>query len=442
MSDVRATNRWLENRDRGRAAGAWRRFKQILWLRFSRMNAPMVYPWSPSRNGDGVNHELHRKAAALLGDRVNGGVERLWLWTKAVGWPVIATITAVPLVLKCGGVARARCGLGYVGQFKDVLNAAWKHGIFPAEYYQYRVFDGALRNDKSAYLNQREVLALISVAGREPDSDRVNDLRGFYSICREAGFEVPKVLAVFDRGEIGFRAQAGPNFLPEKDLFVRPEKWRDGENGELWRWNARARVWSFRREALGGLALVERWRKLSNNRVILIQEALNNHPDMARFSSGGFCTMRIGTGMDLEGNVQPLFATLQLPAANQGGWLAPTGVLSAGINIENGSLAPAMGEFLSDGDFHSHPETGAIIDGATVPQWNLVLDLALRAHQQFPTVPFIGWEIGFSGAGPVIVEAGTNWGVFRHVIPTSARFVGLCRERLAEVHPECAQAAG
>lgn len=112
------------------------------------------------------------------------------------------------------------------------------------------------------------------------------------------------------------------------------------------------------------------------------------------------------------------------------------------INIEDGSLAPAMGEFLSDGEFHSHPETGAIIDGATVPQWSTVLDLALGAHQQFSKVPFIGWEVGLCGAGPVVVEAGTNWGVFRHVIPTAASFIGLCHERLAQLHPECAKAAG
>jgi hypothetical protein len=373
---------------------------------------------------------------------VDGGVERLLLWTKAVLWPVVATVTAIPLVVKCGGIARARCGLGYVEQFKDVLNAAWKHGIFPTEYYHHRIFEDSVRHDKTAYLNEREILALVSASDRESDSDRVNNLRDFYSTCREAGFGVPRILVVFDGGEMGFRAQQGPNFLPEKDLFVRPERWREGEYGELWRWNARARVWSFRREAMGSLALVERCRKLSNTRVILVQEALNNHPDMARFSSGGFCTMRIATGMDLEGNIQPLFASLQLPAANQGGWLAPTGILSAGINIEDGSLAPAMGEFLSDGEFHSHPETGAIIDGATVPQWSTVLDLAIRAHREFPNVPFVGWEVGFSGAGPVIVEAATNLGVFRHVIPTAASFVGLCHQRLADLHPECAKAAG
>jgi Sugar-transfer associated ATP-grasp len=326
------------------------------------------------------------------------------------------------LWLRCGSHVRVQFGLPWMRQLRALLTAAWCHGIFPTEYYHQQVFRTPARRDPTLYLAEREMAALLRLANRRGRMDRLNDLRSFLMECRGAGLPVPRTLAWFNHGKMESGSGLPSPTLPEKDLYLRPVAWFPGAVAQRWRWNAQARRWGRLDETLDASAFVQRCGEVARTRPWLLQESLNNHPDIARFASGGLCHVRIATGLDEENRPQPLFACLHLPSTDEPAWGQPSGELTAAIDVQEGLLSTALGEFLSDGDFSLHPGTGAIIEATQVPQWWELRELVLAAHRQFIDLPFVGWTVALAGAGPVLLEANTNWGVFRQVLPATTPF--------------------
>ncbi|MGH8019316.1 MAG: sugar-transfer associated ATP-grasp domain-containing protein [Opitutaceae bacterium] len=429
-AEIQATLRWLDARDKGPMAAASRRTRSALVRRFDRLNAPIVYPWSPSMNGAHPAHRLHRTAATLLRVRSPGAFGKAWLHAKAVAWPVLAMAAAVPVVLRCWKHVRDRHGFGLREQCRDVIDAALNHGIFPTEYYNRRVYASAAREDKSLYINEREMIALLSGADRGSGSPRVDDLECLYAECRKAGILVPRSVAFFSRGSIEIVGGSGSLLLPEKDLFVRPKDWTVDAPGEYWRWMPKARAWSFDGETLVAAALLKRVRMRCLAHPCVLQEAVANHPEVARFSQGGLCSYKVAAGVDPQGNPHVLFASFRFPGADLSGESAVSVDLTSGVDIVSGRLLPAVGEFVTDGEFDNHPATSAIITGAAAPHWREVAALALKAHRLFADVPFIGWEIGVGANGPIVLDASSNWGFFPHVLPSETKFASFCVQHL------------
>lgn len=56
-----------------------------------------------------------------------------------------------------------------------------------------------------------------------------------------------------------------------------------------------------------------------------------------------------------------------------------------------------------------HPVTGAEVIGVTVPLWNEVLSLAERASFAFAPLRTIGWDIGITPHGPLLIEGNSRW---------------------------------
>lgn len=56
-----------------------------------------------------------------------------------------------------------------------------------------------------------------------------------------------------------------------------------------------------------------------------------------------------------------------------------------------------------------HPDTGVEFKGFKIPYWKEALDLAIRAHQCFPKIHSVGWDIAISKDGPLIIEGNQHW---------------------------------
>lgn len=437
-AEQQAALRWLERRDSGRSEIWLRRVARNLWLRCNRLNAPVVYPWCPSYRGTGAVHAFHRLNAAKNRGRHGRGLRRLWLWSKACVWPLAATAAAGPLVWRQGRRVRDRFQLSLPSQLRDLLGAAWRHGIFPAEYYHHRIFRTSPEIDRALYLNERELRLLLRECTAGLDTGRVNDAARFVAECRDAGLPVVRTPVVFARGRTTLLGEASPDRLPARDLFLRPMVWSPGVSGQQWRWNAQARAWVYRDEVRKAEALLELGCQLGARAPWVLHESVNNHPDISRFAAGGVCTVRIVTGLDESAQPQVLFAALHLPASAEAGWGPAPGALTAGIEVATGRLDAALDEFEPDGEFSVHPGTGVMIQDEVVPQWPALCELALRAHARFAEFPFVGWRIALAGGGPVLLEAATEWDGFRHVWPARTAFAEWCRRRLnggAEEHP-------
>ena len=269
------------------------------------------------------------------------------------------------------------------------------------------------------------------------DASRVNDLSRFMTECRLAGLPTPRTHVVALRGRTESLTGVAPEALPSRDLFLRPGRWTGSTSGQHWRWNRQSNAWKYRGQSQPAAGLLAHVARLADSQPWVLHEAITNHPDICRFAAGGICTAQIATGLGQDGRPHVLFAALHLPASVDAGWGPAPGELVAGIDVANGRLGVALDEFASDGEFSVHPGTGMTIADAVVPQWSAFCDLALRAHQRFGEFPFVRWRIALSGSGPLLVEAGTDWGVFRHVWPARTRFAMSCLQRLTASAAPC-----
>jgi hypothetical protein len=159
-------------------------------------------------------------------------------------------------------------------------------------------------------------------------------------------------------------------------------------------------------------------RNILGKRGWLIQPAIRPHSVLsAHLSPQALCTVRAVTCM-ASGKPQLLYTVLRIPVGNSqtDNWsLGLSGNLVAPIEPSTGVLGLAYGSRSTSWPViystDRHPDTEQIIVGYTVPHWELVKDLVLRAQATLPQIPTLGWDIAITDTGPLIVETNWGWGV-------------------------------
>ena len=149
-------------------------------------------------------------------------------------------------------------------------------------------------------------------------------------------------------------------------------------------------------------------RKFERLHPFIVQDRIHPHPDLAVYSPHILHTARITTWLDDDGRVESILPTMRIGQAGKipadifeghVGILAPvdpdTGVMGAAAHLVDGSLNRIT----------VHPTTQAPIAGKPIPNWEQAMGIVRRAARLFSFTPALGWDVGFSDKGPVIVEA-------------------------------------
>jgi hypothetical protein len=90
------------------------------------------------------------------------------------------------------------------------------------------------------------------------------------------------------------------------------------------------------------------------------------------------------------------------------------GGLSAEVDRETGALSAGAHYYHEDSvTWHeTHPETGARIEGTTVPGWEEIRDKLLEIANALSHMPYVGWDIVVTGEGEFkIIEGNSQTGV-------------------------------
>lgn len=143
----------------------------------------------------------------------------------------------------------------------------------------------------------------------------------------------------------------------------------------------------------------------------LLTKTVTQHPDLAAIFPRATNTIRLITVRTGDGGARPLFGVLRIGTAST----VPVdngsrGGLVARIDLETGVLSEARTLWSHD-VFTHHPDTGAPIEGVVVPQWQEVVDDALRVADQFPFLQLVAWDFLVGEDGVWVIEANTSSGV-------------------------------
>jgi hypothetical protein len=148
---------------------------------------------------------------------------------------------------------------------------------------------------------------------------------------------------------------------------------------------------------------------LLDSKQVLVEEFVEQHPELNRLSPKSVNTLRIITYFD-GAEVHVLAHAFKM---GNGADLDNFG--QGGIQTtvyEDGLLR--YGAFNKEGDkWTVHPLTGVSIVGFVVPLYAEALEMAVEMARVVPQVPYIGWDIAITPTRPIAIEGNYNTGVFQ-----------------------------
>lgn len=144
----------------------------------------------------------------------------------------------------------------------------------------------------------------------------------------------------------------------------------------------------------------------------VVEEYLRPREDLARIGFQYPYSIRIVTMMD-ENHVPGLVMAVayvgrQCDMANT--WA--TGALSLHIDLDTGVLGRGRTVPTHGLDWHTqHPDNQAVFAGETLPDWQMVRELCLRAARAAVGCRIVCWEVMLTEAGPYLIEGNLNFGL-------------------------------
>lgn len=325
--------------------------------------------------------------------------------------------------------ARESAGLSHVQALRSLL-AARRRGFGPLYHSSFRLANTP--SDRWAdFVTDKEMnLASGRLNGNDTGLQLARDKLAFTRRCLEHGLPTIPVLAAIvespsenlpDLGDFPLVSDAQSlerhlEAAPAR-IFLKPGDAAHGD-GAFVATREPGRRWSF----LGGSGTVAELietcrRRIPRTNAWMVQPAIVPHPALTGLMASGLGTVRAITWLK-NGEVHLVLPVLRIPAGGNvtdNFSLGMSGNLVAPIDLETGVLGTAAGSssrtWPRPTSVDTHPDTGQSISGLPIPCWAETLDLMRRAQRALPTLPTLGWDIGVTAQGPVIVETNTLYGV-------------------------------
>lgn len=319
--------------------------------------------------------------------------------------------------VNCG--ARGR-GLGGAMVPAEILLARFRYGLGPRLYSLYRLWRKPLQ-EWGDYIDDHPNKPWMHSLNPSAQRQLLDDKIAFFRHCvasQLATVPVLGLISVTDRTRTADVPEiSGPEILEEflarypDGLFFKPTGGSHGEgafSAQSLGSGVRYRGGSGTVSELYGYC---RSKASGHEGTLLVEPRLRPAPPLLEIMSPhGLGTVRAVTCVSGE-QVRLLAASLRIPvgANDADNFLhGASGNLVAGIDSGTGRLMPALGSARRDWPeivpVERHPETGNLIEGFRLPFWAELVDLVSRGQRAFTGLRTIGWDVGITEAGPVLVE--------------------------------------
>ena len=186
------------------------------------------------------------------------------------------------------------------------------------------------------------------------------------------------------------------NMLIQKDIFVKQARDSAGGHGI-----------SFFNKGTSFQELKSKISKIPGD--IVIQEAITQHPEMARLNDSSVNTIRVLSLLARDGDVRIISAITRMGINGAKVDNASSGGITCGIK-EDGKLKDIA--FSAKGQrFDSHPNTGLIFSSVVIPSYNELLSKVKELHPLLPHFRLVSWDFCIDKDGdPVLIEANFKQG--------------------------------
>ena len=146
----------------------------------------------------------------------------------------------------------------------------------------------------------------------------------------------------------------------------------------------------------------ELYRRLVVEGKMLLEEAIEPHPEMCRISPNAVSTLRICT-FRRDGKPHHMYTVLRVGVGDAAVDNATSGGLFGPVD-DDGILRCPLYSGTEGTPYLAHPTTGVVFDGFEIPMMKQAVELCLEASGVVPEVAYVGWDIAITPTGPVLVE--------------------------------------
>nr|WP_281720802.1 sugar-transfer associated ATP-grasp domain-containing protein [Nitrosomonas nitrosa] len=305
----------------------------------------------------------------------------------------------------------------FIGRVTDQFWLLVNTGISAKEYYMQELWNSNLvAIKKHEYLGEFGSYKWQTAVNPEGYTALLDDKLLFDTILRNAGIATGTTLAIYSK-------TAPSNNYPVLRDVASLEKWLI-ENGEDIFIKPLCGI-----NGTGTLSIGKRlssvqpsWEQLPlkqsisldailkhicswRNGEFIIQRRLIPSIETAKFSTNVFQTLRIMT-LQRDQGVELVAAALKIGSGRSAvdNLLHGKNMIAA-VNLDNGKLGAAVEVVDGEPIWHSkHPISGMPIEGAQLENINDIKVLVTRVAECLPWFKTVGWDVGLTAEGPLILE--------------------------------------
>jgi hypothetical protein len=318
-------------------------------------------------------------------------------------WPFALVLAAAWFTARNGAIIRDRTGKSIRSQLREQLALYFSDGILPPWYYIFSLHDHGTRRAPT-YIQRFETKTCYFRLLKRRKGSPLTDKTRFADYCASHGIRCVETLVSLDGTDSG-------RPLPDRDLFVKPIGGRGGRGAERWDRVAPSTFAGPGGEQLSSEALLQRLVERSRETPLIVQPRMSPHPDLAKITAGALPTLRVLTCLNEDNEPEVMTAMIRTSfGANRTVDNLHAGGIGTLVDVASGKLGKAsnLGADARLGWFSAHPDTGARIEGMTVPCWEDVKRQAVAAHRAFHDRVVIGWDISVLDDGPIFIEGNGN----------------------------------
>lgn len=343
-------------------------------------------------------------------------------------WYLRSVINRFYLLSSKAHRARQVSGKGYAAQLYEILALRFSRGMLDSqEYYFYGLYDDRHYSwsDKKRFIGQREGERINGFLNYGEWRAVANDKLILHSILKGLGLPSPELFAVYRPGVRTFGlvtsfSDTGSmmEFLRSRiryPFFAKPVDGAFGSGAFAVRsYDKSADEVKLFNEDVVSLEELSRVVESHSGTGYLFQDYLMPHPYIKKLCGECLSTVRFN-----------LFLTADGPSLFHCFWKIPTGRnmtdnflngktgnLLAAVNLETGRVEAVMGGCGFDlTEHYTHPTTGEPLVGITLPDWEEMKSLCLKAATMIPGLRLQHWDVAMSDRGPVLMELNA-FGVF------------------------------
>lgn len=266
------------------------------------------------------------------------------------------------------------------------------------------------------YISRREEKEVQDKINDPVLSDLITNKLSFVEYFERGGYPVPRLLGynvldkvylkVADRWEVA--ELSSPQILSETmkhlmtswklhEVFLKPIRGSQGTGACMITWD----------DLHTPHALEKLHSDICKNSNV-IQQVVDQHPELSRLNPGVLNTMRIDTFRAPGNHAEILSAFLRVGGKGNCVDNVSAGGVFVGIQLDTGKLKEKALNFFHGsqtfGTFKANPANGILFDGFQIPLFNEVKQTVIRAAEYIPSA-LVGWDVAISPSGPVLIEA-------------------------------------